>query len=255
MELKELRIPLILIAAIMLVGSAYYIFSVAPNAPVMADASLYDGARFKTGFLPDGAFKVFVSASNNKLMMLDAAEGELLPESRTMVLGSAEAAMMREEKLFTNINDTLEGFFGIDIAIGGVLKARGDLADDAHFLTERQFAAVQGEEGRISVKTEPDGSPKFFYRYATTDALPEITLAEGDITDYKTTELEGKTYYPVILGAKEATMMRENRLFNKPGDTIDGLFGNDAIIVGVLEETGSALDMMHLVTAESGYVG
>lgn len=255
MELKGLYIPLVLTAAIMLIGSAYYAFVVVPSTPVMADASLYDGARFKTGFLPDGAFKVFISASNNKLMMLDAAEGELLPESRTMVLGSAEAAMMREEDLFKDIGDGLKGFFGIDTAIGGVLKARGDLADDAHFLSEGQFAAVQGEEGRIAVKAEPDGSPKFFYRYEATDALPRLTLAEGDIADYKTTEIGGKTYHPVILGAKEAAMMRENRLFNKPGDTIDGLFGNDAIIVGVLEETGSALDMMHLVTAESKYAG
>lgn len=239
----------------MLIGTAYYLFIVVPSTPVMADASLYEDAKFKTGFLPDGAFKVFIMARNNNLMMLDAAEGELLPESETMVLGAAEAAMMREESLFKDIGDQLNGFFGIDTAIGGVLKARGDLADDAHFLTEGQFNAIQGDEGRIAVKAEPDGSPKFFYRYEVTDALPKLTLAEGDIANYKTTELDGKTYYPVILGAKEAAMMRENNLFQKTGDTIDNLFGKDVIIVGTLNETGSALDMMHLVTAESGYVG
>lgn len=255
MDFKELHTPIILTIAIILLGSLYYVFVVVPSTPVMADASLYEGAKFKTGFLPDGAFKVFILARNNKIMMLEPAEGDLLPESKTMILGSAEAAMMREERLFTDIGDPLNGFFGIDTAIGGVLKPRGDLADNAHFLSEGQFAAVQGDEGRIAVKTEPDGSPKFFYRYEATDPLPNLALAEGDIADYKTTELDGKTYYPVILGAKEASMMRENRIFKEPGDTIDGLFGKDVIIVGILNETGSALDMMHLVTAESGYVG
>ena len=41
-------------------------------------------------------------------------------------------------------------------------------------------------------------------------------------------------------------MIKEN-LFKKEGDTINGFFGNDVIISGILSKTNSQLDNYHFV--------
>ena len=53
-------------------------------------------------------------------------------------------------------------------------------------------------------------------------------------------------YYPVILGSQEADTMREEKLFSDTGDTIKGFFGKNVVIVGILDETSTGLDWIHI---------
>jgi hypothetical protein len=52
----------------------------------------------------------------------------------------------------------------------------------------------------------------------------------------------------MIIGAAEAAMMREEKLFQKPGDTLKNFFGLPEVkIAALLEPTGTPLDNYHLM--------
>ena len=52
----------------------------------------------------------------------------------------------------------------------------------------------------------------------------------------------------MVLGAAEAAMMREEGLFQQPGDVLKDFFGLPTMrIVGILEPTGTLLDNYHVV--------
>jgi hypothetical protein len=82
-----------------------------------------------------------------------------------------------------------------------------------------------------------ENTPKFFLK---TSALPsDYALSEGApiLRDNM-----------MLIGAKEAEMMREEKLFAKPGDTLKDFFGiGEMTIAGVLKPTGTVLDNMHFV--------
>lgn len=82
-----------------------------------------------------------------------------------------------------------------------------------------------------------ENSPKIFLK---ADALPaEYELSEGaPILRLNT----------MLIGANEAKMMREEKLFTKPGDVLKDFFGvTEMMIAGVLKPTGTVLDNMHFV--------
>lgn len=66
--------------------------------------------------------------------------------------------------------------------------------------------------------------------------------------DFTPQIINGKEYQKVYVGAVEADMMIENGLFKKDGDTIDGFFGVNAIIAGVLPKQNNALDDLHFIS-------
>jgi hypothetical protein len=66
--------------------------------------------------------------------------------------------------------------------------------------------------------------------------------------DFTPQTINGKEYQKVYVGAVEADMMIENGLFKKDGDTIDGFFGANAIIAGVLPKQNNALDDLHFIS-------
>jgi len=51
-----------------------------------------------------------------------------------LVIGSDEAKVMRDEKLFSRTGDIIRGFFGKDVIVVGVLKPTGTVIDMIHFL-------------------------------------------------------------------------------------------------------------------------
>ena len=50
-------------------------------------------------------------------------------------------------------------------------------------------------------------------------------------------------------------MMREEKLFDEVGDPIRGFFGENVVVVGVLERTNSSFDMMHFVPLKEDQLG
>ena len=259
----ERKFAIAITFAIMLIGSTLYFMSgnaEASNemagAKSKIDSGIYNGIKFKAAYTPEGQLKIFALASSNTLAMLKAVEGNPLPETNSVVIGYDEADMMKSEKLFLKAGDSIIGLFGIDTKVGGVLAKTNSPIDDFHFLSETQFKSISGKEGKIFVRLNDEGAPKIFYSYRYSDNPPlKIKLKEGKITDYRIIAIAGQTYYPVILGAKEAEIMRSEGLFTNTGDMIKGFFGKNIIITGVLEETDTGLDMMHLIPLNTDELG
>ena len=76
-------------------------------------------------------------------MSVRVAEGEVSLGEGELVLGYNEAKMMRENKLFSRVGDTIPNFFGSStIKIVGILKPTGTLLDSYHFLNESTWAKI-----------------------------------------------------------------------------------------------------------------
>ena len=131
---NENRIGIAITLVLLVAGTAYYFSAglgeMGPSAE--ANAVLRSSAITVTS---DGAvLKLFATASHNALARLTAAEGEPIPEGEMIIVGSAEAAMMREEGLFSAVGDRIDGFFGQDVIIVGVLEETGTALDMMHVL-------------------------------------------------------------------------------------------------------------------------
>jgi hypothetical protein len=86
-----------------------------------------------------------------------------------------------------------------------------------------------------------DTEPKLFLETVTYDK--NLPLMEGSFSLLPN---------EVVLGVKEAMMMREEKLFTKTGDEITNLFGASKVkISGILAETGTVLDYYHLVSPQT----
>jgi len=241
-------ITLAITAIVLVIGSIAFFATGAYKNTMTQDTKIYDGLRMKAAYTPEGSIKLFALPKTGEARKLSTTEGAPVPSDDKIVIGSAEAQMMIEEKLFTSVGDRIEGFFGINIVVGGILSPTNGSIDMMHLINKEQYAAIEGEENRVFIKKTAEGMPKLFYYKAIGEETSlNITLAEGDITQYTTTTLNGKTYQPVIIGSSEASMMREEKLFTTVGDRIDGFFGNDIIIIGIIKETGTPLDMMHII--------
>jgi hypothetical protein len=247
--IKKQRRSIIVTVIVLLLVSAYYFIWGTPYPGMLfvyRDATVYTDIKLKANYV-DGTLKVFALATPTALSAYRAAEGNPVPGDNTVVIGWAEGRMMRREGLFSEPGDTINNFFGIDPIVGGVLGRTFGLVDDMHFVSKSEFEKIDGEEGRVFIAVKDTKSPKLFLVLATGET-PPITLpfAEGSLSDYTYREINGRRYYPVILGSGEAAMMKFERIFRKPGDTIDGFFGRDIVITGVLAETDTIIDMAHI---------
>jgi soluble P-type ATPase len=89
-----------------------------------------------------------------------------------------------------------------------------------------------------------EGNPKFFIQ--TNQLNVELPLAEGSGS-------LGKD--EMVIGYEEAEMMKKEKLFEKPGDTLANFFGIPSMkIVGILKPTGTFLDNAHIIKTETQIV-
>jgi hypothetical protein len=211
----------------------------------------YKGILLKTAFTEKGEMKVFALAKNNTLSMYSAIEGNSIPEQDSIVIGEMEADMMKDENLFSKIGDKINGLFGIDTSIEGVLAKSNAPLDYLHFAQATQFGKINGDSNLIYIKIVDEKNAKVFY-YSDSNILPgNSKLKEGKMEDYKEHEIVGITYYPMIIGNEEAAMMIKEGLFSKVGDTFER-FGKNFIVIGILEKNNSMLDMVHIVPLTAG---
>lgn len=252
--INENKIGVIITLALLILGSiAYFGFGFSKKNTMNVDMKninpeIYNDMKIKTAYTPEGMIKIFVNSKEFKYIDVKALDGEKNALSNKIVIGFDEARMMKDEKLFSDIGNKIDGLFGVDIIIGGVLEKTNSPIDDIHFLSEETFEKINGDENKLFVKLK-EREPKLFLTYEIEDKNKiKFDLIEGNIENYKVTSIDGKEYLPLIIGYKEAKMMKDEKLFSKPGDKINGLFGNDFVIIGVIKETNTSIDMMHLTT-------
>jgi hypothetical protein len=210
-------------------------------------ANLIAGGTTRVAYAGDTP-KLFLAAPALVAPALKAQEGTLVLQDNEMILGSAEAAMMREENLFQQPGDVIVDFFGIpEMRIVGILAPTGTLLDEYHVVNPSTLARLDTQaEVRI---TAVEGALKLFYGVQV-DNVPATLRDRLQADTLNPATLGGRPYVPVVIGAEEAQMMQDGKLFQVEGDLIHNLFGNDMVVAGVLPETNTPLDMMHFVRAD-----
>jgi Cu+-exporting ATPase len=87
-----------------------------------------------------------------------------------------------------------------------------------------------------------EGDPKVFTTI-NAENIKGLKVSEGSLI------IEDNS---MLVGYDEAMMMKQEKLFSKPGDTLNDFFGiNNMKIAGVLAPTGTALDKMHIVNVNT----
>lgn len=245
-------IPLVVTTFIILAGIALFLTSDAIGRQERMSGEIYKDIVLKIGYTDTKEPKLFANVDAKRLAPYAAAEGVNTPSQDSMVLGATEARMMREEKLFTAVGDEFESFFGIRTRVGGILKPTEGIIDDIHFLSNDQFNAIDGEVDRVFILRASNGMPKLFYTKSVGERiLLKLTLSEGSLDSYDYRVIDGKKQYPVLVGAQEAKEMRAEGLFTTPGDTIANFFGTNVFIAGVLAQTNTSVDMMHIIPPDA----
>jgi hypothetical protein len=249
------KFAVILTCILLIVGTTLYFTLGAYNlgemsiksAATIEELNVLRNVQLKAAYTEEGSIDMFVLARNNDLSKIKPLQGNSIPEIGGMVIGNVEGSMMQEENEFKNIGDTLVDY-DITFRIDGILDKTGTFMDDFHFISSEEYTKLSGEENVLFVKFKDAKTPKLFYLYDKNNPSPaKISLSEGNINFYYKHIIGKKIYYPIIIGYEEAKMMREEKLFNKVGDTLEGFFDRDVMIVGITQKTDTGLDMMHVV--------
>ncbi len=247
--IKENKGAILFTILVMLIGSITYL-STDQNqmGAEKSDKSTFQSIKFKVIFGPDGAMNLLATTKNNAMATLNSEEGNSIPEEDSVVLGSQVAARLKNAGIFSESGDIISSYFGISTTVEGILEKQNSIVDYISFLSATEFEKISGDADKVFSKITMDGSLKIFFKLLTNETLPQkFKLAEGSISGYELHDLDGEEYYPLILGAKEAKEMREEKLFTSTGDPIRDFFGKNFVVVGVLEETNTIIDYLHFV--------
>ncbi len=199
----------------------------------------------KMNFASNGP-KLFLGT--DKFGSLKLKEGNFPVGENEMVVGSKEAAMMRAEKLFQNPGDTLKNFFGIpEMKVVGVLEPTGMSLDEYHIMTSATFNRI---EAKAEVKTAKVEKMMQYFYVVNGENIPESIREVISPQEFGSLIFQDKKLLPIFIGAEEAKVMREEKLFEKEGDIIENFFGNNVLIAGILPKTNSLLDNFHFVGTE-----
>jgi hypothetical protein len=128
--------------------------------------------------------------------------------------------------------------------VTGILAPTGTALDLTHIVLKSALGALPA--GTVLKAIDDQGSLKLFYA-GDLAQLPDVIKNSFPKTSASVIEENGKSYIPVYIGSDEAAMMREKKLFQNAGDTIDGFFGNDVYVAGVLRKTGTVFDLLHYI--------
>lgn len=254
------KTPIIIVLLVLIVGSlTYFTTGVAEKSEGMTtsnsvtsnkDLSLFKDIQLKAGYSEDGKIDIFALAKNNNIAKYRAMLGNPIPESDSVVLGSDEGNMMLKEGEFKKVGDIIEDY-NLKLKVEGLLEKTGTFADDFHFLNSEEYNKLDGDSTVLSVQFKDANTPKLFYIYnKDKPSEAKIELADGNMNLFYNHIINNKVYYPIIIGAKEAKMMQEEKLFSKTGDVINGFFGKNVIIVGITTETNTGMDMMYIVAPD-----
>ena len=115
--------------------------------------------------------------------------------------------------------------------------------------TPVDVTAFEQARGVDLITTQVGDEIKLFYPVTTASVPPEFVDLMSEKNSFATVMIDGIKYQSIYLGAEEANVMLADKLFVKPGDTIQGFFGNNVIVAGILPNTSTVLDQMHYVSA------
>jgi|GEM_PF-1560175 len=161
-----------------------------------------------------------------------------------MIIGYAEAAMMKRERLFAKVGDSLTNFFGLEkVTIVGILGPTKTFLDEVHIMNRKGFDALDIDDSLI-VQETPFDSSEFYFSYDQNN----IPLKLQNIINPKKPSytIDDKTYSAIYLGYDVAQEMKGKKEFSKLFDIVQE-DGTEFIIAGLPKKTFTLLDMMHFI--------
>jgi len=216
---------------------------------IQQSKELFIESRGKVAFA-ENTPKLFLEVEPYEILGITLIEGRALIGPDEMIVGYDEAQMMKEEKLIQGAGDALPDFFGINkMKVIGILAKTGTEIDNYHLVSSETLERINGA-AVIRTTTAADGSSKVFYEIQNNTPAQLVGSLPEDSFNH-VVNIAGKTYQPIYIGADEAVMMQKEKIFKKEGDLINGFFGNDVIVVGILPKTNNPLDTFHYV--KSGF--
>ncbi len=246
--------PVLMVIAFTAIFVEFARFSSTVMASSAAWSAPAETQRQVAAYVAAGRSKVNVATGSPKIFFAPvdgtvpyaAAEGGITLATDTMVIGQAEARMMRREKLIDGPGDTLADFFGIPaMRIGGILAPTQTIVDNLHIVGRATFDRMQGIADLQIV--DDLGTPKLFYVVTNDESIPDRLrrfLSAADL------QPAADGTQPIAVGAAEARMMQKRKLIDGEGSRVDGFFGNKVVIVKILPTTNTVLDSMHFVPAD-----
>ena len=133
----------------------------------------------EVAYSPEGTIKIFALTKTTDLEKLEAKSGTSILTLNSIIIGALEANMMLEEKLFSNVGDTLTDLFGMTVTVTGILSPTDTFIDDFHFVDEQSYNKIIGKENVLLIKFKDENTPKLFYLYdKTTSSDLKMILAE-----------------------------------------------------------------------------
>ena len=175
--------------------------------------------------------------------IVTAKEGSVSLENDVVLIGYADGMDMEKSNEIKGIGDSMADVHGVDaLAVSGILNQTGTVLDGWH-LVNRATLAKMSSATKLHFVAEEE-ILKGFYPVDSTN-IPEAFAR--DMKGFDPVRMRGKTYLPIYVGSGEARMMIEKKLIAKVGDIIDGFFGNDVVIAGILPQTNTILDELHFV--------
>lgn len=205
--------------------------------------ALFSQGNLKVSF-SEGSPKVFLGASAFDVTIANV-DGSATLADNSMIVGSKEAAMMKEEKLIQGPGDILRDFFGIPaMKVAGIAEATGTLIDELHVVNKNTFANLLSA---ANVELVINGNEAKLFYIVSDGNIPEKLQKNIPIDSLSATMIGGKKYQPIYIGSSEAKVMLAERLIQGEGDRLDDFFGNSVIVAGVLPETKTILDDFHFV--------
>ena len=182
-----------------------------------------------------------------KSIKLAQGSADLTAEN-SVIIGSIEASMMKEEGLINSVGSELKDFFGLpNVKIVGILEPTGTALDEYHLFNRATFNQLNAKENILAAETGM-GELKIFYLYDS-NSIP--ALLRNVINPLKLSyNMGGMKFLPATIGYDEAAMMKSEKLISKKLDTLKDFFGNNVIVAGLPKRTLTSFDMMHFVPRE-----
>jgi len=164
-----------------------------------------------------------------------------------MIIGFKEAQMMKNERLFKNIGDSLSGFFGLpNVKIVWIIAPTNTFLDEVHIINQKWFDWLDIKQN-ISIRAADFEGVDIFYFFDENNIPLKL---KNIINPIKLSyNIDDKEDFAIYLGYDAAQEMRDAKEFSKKFDIIQE-DGNDLVIAWLPKKTYTTLDMMHFIPKE-----
>lgn len=197
-------------------------------------------------FTPTWIPKIFIE-SNQSLSWVKILKwiSTMDTNQAQLIIWYKEALMMKREKLFTNIGDSLKDFFGIDnVQIVWILAPTDTFLDEAHIINTKWFNNLDIDKD-LWITQNDSWELKIFYSY-NKDNIP-FKIQEIINIENNQKQINWKDYSSLYIGYDEAQMMKREKLFTNIWNKIDDFLWKDIYIAWILKKTYTTLDMIHFI--------